>query len=119
MEKLCIECSDRIFGRSDKRYCSDVCRNAYHNRMYSDRNKVMRNVNNALRRNRKILEDLIVTRDIPLVDKNALQELGFNFNYVTHAAKVKKGKLYQFCYDLGYMVMEDEQVMIINRLEHA
>ncbi len=117
MEKNCLECGERIFGRSDKRYCSDICRNAYHNKMYSDRNKIMRNVNNALRRNRQILENLITDMHVPVVNKLVLEELGFKFEYITHAGKHKKGKQYQFCYDLGYVVMEDERVLIVNKAE--
>ena len=33
MDKLCLECGDKLFGRIDKKFCSDACRNAYNNKI--------------------------------------------------------------------------------------
>lgn len=32
-EKLCLRCSIKIVGRTDKRFCSDACRNNYNNKL--------------------------------------------------------------------------------------
>ena len=55
MSAKCIECGDKIAGRSDKKFCSDQCRSAYNNKLNSDSNNLMRNINNTLRKNRRIL----------------------------------------------------------------
>jgi predicted nucleic acid-binding Zn-ribbon protein len=56
--KNCPECGRSIFGRVDKKYCSDACRNSANNRLNADSNNFVRNVNNILRKNRRILLDL-------------------------------------------------------------
>jgi len=58
MLKACLECSEKIVGREDKKFCSDGCRNAYNNKINKDSNNFMRNVNNRLRRNYRILSTL-------------------------------------------------------------
>ena len=34
--KQCPECGEKIVGRTDKKFCSDGCRNTYNNRMNKD-----------------------------------------------------------------------------------
>ena len=36
MKKQCPECEDPIIGRTDKKFCSDGCRNSYNNRVNKD-----------------------------------------------------------------------------------
>ena len=59
MEKRkCLECGDPFDGRQDKKFCSDQCRTTHFNKQNTDQNKFMRNINNILRKNRRILEAL-------------------------------------------------------------
>ena len=58
MKKKCPECSDLIIGRTDKKFCSDGCRNSYNNRVNKDQKNLIRNINNRLRKNWRILESL-------------------------------------------------------------
>ena len=58
MNKVCLECGEKIVGREDKKFCSDGCRNAYNNKMNKDSNNLMRNINNKLRKNYRILCEL-------------------------------------------------------------
>ena len=58
MEKLCPECGDKIIGRADKKFCSDSCRNTYNNALNKDSKNLIRNINNSLRKNYRILESL-------------------------------------------------------------
>ena len=44
-------------GRIDKKFCSDACRNAYNNKQNKDQTNLMRNINNKLRKNFKILSE--------------------------------------------------------------
>ncbi len=60
MDKNCLECGDKIVGREDKKFCSDGCRNAYNNKINKDSTNFMRNVNNKLRKNYRILSALNV-----------------------------------------------------------
>ena len=56
--KNCLECHEKIVGREDKKFCSDGCRNAYNNKMNKDHTNLMRNINNKLRKNYRVLNEL-------------------------------------------------------------
>ncbi|CAN5485985.1 hypothetical protein BH11BAC2_BH11BAC2_23260 [soil metagenome] len=117
-EKFCNECGVTIRGRSDKKFCTDMCRNSYNNRVNSDTNNFMRNINNVLRRNRRIMEEILQTES-EKVSKSKLMELGFNFQFYTHQQKLRKGLIYHFCYEFGYQVQESDFVYLIQRREKA
>ncbi len=112
MIKLCLECSQTLLGRSDKKFCSDLCRNAYNNKANADANNFVRNTNNALRRNRKILEELCKD-DKAKVAKNILLEKGFDFNMLTNLRKTMKGAVYFFVYEFGYLALENDIYLIV------
>ena len=47
-QKKCLECERPVFGRADKKFCSDGCRNAYNNKNKAAATNYIRNVNNLL-----------------------------------------------------------------------
>jgi hypothetical protein len=116
MEKrFCKECEEPLVGRSDKKFCSDQCRNAYNNRMNSDVTKVMRNINYVLRRNRRILHELL-PENKRKVQRSLLLQRGFDFSYFTHEYRTKRGEIYRFCYELGYLLIDHDQMLLVRRL---
>ena len=54
-QKKCLECERPVFGRADKKFCWDGCRNAYNNKNKAAATNYIRNVNNLLAKNRRIL----------------------------------------------------------------
>ena len=110
--KECQECGERLRGRSDKKFCTDMCRNTYNNRLNGDCTNLMRNVNSILRKNRRILEELFTQQSL-LLDREELAERGFNFNYVTHRKPIERGLVGQFCYEFGYTLNEKQVVMLV------
>ena len=78
----------------------------------------MRNVNRILRKNRKILADLNPTGKSK-VGKSKLLDMGYNFNYFTNVYKTKSEKIYYFCYDQGYLAIEDNQFALVIREEYV
>ena len=110
--KLCLECQDRVFGREDKKFCGDSCRNSYNNKQNKDSSNLMRNVNNKLRRNYRILSD-INTEGKTKITKSKLDGLGFDFNYFTNLKVYKNGSEYKFIYDQGYKILEEDFVLIV------
>ena len=58
--KLCLDCHKPVKGRTDKKFCDDYCRNNYNNALKSNTINLVRNINNALGKNRRILEALFV-----------------------------------------------------------
>jgi len=111
--KICPECGEKIIGRVDKKFCSDQCRNTYNNRLNSDASNTVRNINNILRKNRRILQELNKQSGKTMVAKDMLLSKGFNFTYITHTYTTKKGDIYQFCYEQGYLFLEDKNLYLL------
>lgn len=114
MEKNCLECGEKIVGRVDKKFCSDYCRNAYHNKNNKDSNNLVRNVNNLLRKNYRILEELNPT-DKTKASKRKLLAKGFNFEYFTSIYTTKTGTVYYFVYDQGYLPLDNGYYALVRR----
>ena len=117
--KVCLNCRGSLHGRSDKKFCNDYCRNTHHNLANSDSNNYIRNINYCLRKNRRILESLLLpSRQIVKTSRQALHNKGFSFHYRTHTYTNKKGNQFLFCYDYGYRILEKEQVLIVRGREY-
>ncbi|KJD33822.1 hypothetical protein PK35_03470 [Tamlana nanhaiensis] len=114
MQKTCLECNEKLIGRSDKKFCSDYCRNAYNNNINKDSKNLIRNINNRLRKNWRILETINTTGKIKTSKKKLTQE-GFDFNYFTSIYTTKEGSNYYFVYDQGYLELENEYFLLVKR----
>lgn len=118
-KKKCIECKDDMgAGRADKKFCSDQCRTQYNNRLNSDANNFMRNVNNILRKNRRILAELNPHGKAKVSEKK-LMESGFRFSYFTNEYVTKSGNVYRFCYEYGYIQLKNSQYALVIRQEYV
>jgi len=114
----CLNCGKPLKGRSDKKFCDDSCRNNYNNQLKSIVNNQMRNVNNVLGKNRRILESLLPeTEETGKASKEKLLRLGFQFKYITHLYTTKTGKTYYYCYDYGYLPLENDWYLIVRKRE--
>ena len=114
--KPCLTCNKPVKGRTDKKFCDDYCRNNYNNHLKAVCNNMVRNINNALGKNRRILESLLPQKEeMTKVSKEKLLEQGFLFKYITHIYKNKKGSTYYFCYDHGYLLLENDWYLIVRR----
>lgn len=111
--KNCPECGEKIIGRADKKFCSDQCRNTYNNRLNSDASNTVRNINNILRKNRRVLQELNKQSGKTMVAKDTLLSKGFNFTYHTHTYTTKRRDIYQFCYEQGYLYLEDKELYLL------
>lgn len=116
-KKVCGECGEVIKGRSDKKFCSDMCRNAHNNKLNSDTNNYVRNVNNILRKNRRLLEEELGKEGKKVVGKQKLSDKGFNFKYYTSHHHTKNNDAYVYCYEFGYLLIEGEKVLIVKKNE--
>jgi hypothetical protein len=112
-ERKCPECGDIIVGRIDKKFCSDQCRNTYNNKLNSDVSNTVRNINNILRKNRRILKEFNKQSGKSMVNKETLLTSGFNFTYITHTYTTKKGDVYHFCYEQGYLYLNDKDLYLL------
>lgn len=114
MTKECIECGESFIGRIDKKFCSDYCRNTFNNRNNKDSNNLIRNINNRLRKNWRILEELNPEEKCK-VSKLKLDDAGFDFNYFTNIYTTKSGNIYYFCYDQGYLELDGGFYALVKR----
>jgi predicted nucleic acid-binding Zn ribbon protein len=112
--KTCLECSDKIVGREDKKFCSDSCRNAYNNKINKDSNNFMRNVNNKLRKNYRILTELNVEGKSKATRAKMLTK-GFDFDFFTNILQTKTGNTYYFLYDQGYRSLDHDYYMLVKK----
>lgn len=112
MEKKCLDCGDVIRGRTDKKFCSDQCRNNYNNRLNRDTNNFVRNVHGLLRKNRRILADLY-DEGRHRIHKDALFALGYNFSFFTHVIETSDGERYQYCFEYGYRDTENDFIELM------
>ncbi len=116
--RLCLTCGKPVKGRTDKKFCDDYCRNNYNNQLKADNNNLVRNINNALRKNRRILEGTIrAGEEMTKTTRDKLLQMGFQFKYMTHLYTNKKGTTYFFCYDHGYLPLEDDWYLLVKRNE--
>lgn len=114
MDRTCPECGNKILGRADKKFCSDACRNSHNNALNKDVKNLVRNINNRLRKNYRILEALN-PQDKTKVSKEKLLRLGFNFEYFTSLYTTKSGSVYYYLYDQGYLPLENDYYLLVRR----
>ena len=119
VSKLCLECDEPLFGRVDKKFCNDQCRNAYTNRVNKTTNDFVRHVNVILRKNRKIIASLLNGKEKSITSKEDLLLQGFNFNYFTKTYKTKQDKVYYFVYELGYLTLENDQYALVLKNDYV
>lgn len=116
-EKVCLECGEKLVGRADKKFCSDQCRISYNNKLNSDETNYVRNVNNALRKNRRVLLELNPTGKAVSVSRQKLSEKGFDFAYFTSLFTTKEGKVYKYCYEQGYLELDKGYCLLVVKKE--
>ena len=99
----CLECGDKIrYGRTDKKFCCDVCRMKYHHEQVKISKIYRRRVLAVLTRNYEILDNLLKT-DVDAVDLFDLEGLGFIPGVVTSYRKVNRHDEYT-CFDIKYIM---------------
>lgn len=116
-DRICLECSRPVYGRIDKKYCSDACRNAFNNKANAASTNYMRNVNSVLARNRRILSGLN-PHGKRKTHRDKLLKSGFDFDFFTNTYTTKAGDVYYFCYEQGYLFLEDGLILLVTRNEN-
>ena len=74
----------------------------------------MRNVNNKLRKNYRILSELN-TEGKSKTTRMKLMSKGFDFEFFTSILNTKTGNTYYFLYDQGYRILEDDYYMLVKK----
>tara|TARA_R110002073_G_scaffold72537_1_gene177046 strand:+ start:2643 stop:3041 length:399 start_codon:yes stop_codon:yes gene_type:complete len=119
--KLCLACNKKVEGRSDKKFCDPYCKSAYHYKLSQESApKFYNKVENQLKLNRKILKEFNRAGKAT-VRAAILIENGFNSNFFTHYWKNKKGDVYLFVYEYGFLRINEngrEKFVLISWQEY-
>jgi len=110
----CLECGEPVKGRSDKKFCNDYCRNAYNNNTNKESKNLIRNTNNRLRKNYKILSELN-TSGKTKTTRTKLINQNFDFNTFTSIYTTKTGNVYYYVYNQGYLKLDNDYYLLIKR----
>ena len=111
--RKCLDCGALLKGRSDKKFCSDQCRNNYNNNINREANYLVRNVHNVLRKNRKILCELYENGKTR-IHKDALFVTEFNMSFYTHSVETDDNNtITRYCYEYGYREIDSEYIDLV------
>ena len=115
--QTCAYCGKEMIGRIDKKFCDDTCRTSFHNLQKQEEATQIRPINSVLKKNRSILKSLNKTGKSK-VNKEMLLKAGFNFEYLTRMYTTKKGATYYFCYEHGYLPLDNGWFMLVIDKRH-
>ena len=117
MKSICLNCSLDVNGRSDKKFCDDQCRSSYNHRRKLTDNRYFKGINFALKKNRQILIDLNPNGKTKVLYSEMIQK-GFDFGYFTSIFKTRSNNLYYFCYEMGYLQISKEIILLVRKEDH-
>lgn len=108
IQQHCKHCNKELHGRTDKKYCNLHCKSAYQYQLAKEQPERFYNiVDNQLKLNRKILKEFNKGGKVT-VRAELLNTLGFDANFFTHFWKNKKGEVYLFVYEYGFLKIKEQ-----------
>ena len=112
----CLECGSVIsYGRTDKKFCCDKCKNSHHNNLAKSSRHIKRRVLSILDRNYEVLNDL-VKAGIDAMWLSDLLALGFNPYFAT--SFIHRQSRYEYsCFDIHY-IMTPRRVSSISKIRN-
>ena len=113
----CLSCSKPLYGRPDKKFCNAGCKNEYNNRLQRQERQDINKIDLILKHNRRILKQWLDSASSRKASKSELMQLGFHFEYYTHHYTNYKQDRYCFCYEYGYLPLEDEKYLVVKKKE--
>ena len=107
--RKCPVCEGEIKGRLGKIFCSLRCKSIdqYEKRQVEEAFFIQ--VDKQLKINRKVLKKYNRS-GFTTLRKEQLEKEGFDSNFFTHYWKNSKGEVYLFCYDFGFLEIEQNGV---------
>ena len=100
---VCLNCEEDLKGRKGKKFCSDYCRSNFHYQRNKEKTSSrFKIIDKQLKLNRRLLQQFNKAGK-STVRAEKLLETGFNPNYFTNYWKNKKGDVYLFCYEYGFL----------------
>ena len=113
----CLHCGDRItYGRMDKKFCCDDCRNRHYNEQNKAARSYRRKVIAQLTVNYEILDSLF-RAGIYSIDLMDAATMGFAPGMITSCRRVGRHDEY-CCFDIKY-IMTSTRIYSISKLENV
>ena len=113
---VCLECGSSIkYGRTDKKFCCDECKDRHHNSKARSGRMIKRRVLSILERNYEVLDDLVKS-GIDAVWLSDLLTLGFNPYFATSFLRRQSKEEYT-CFDIHY-IMTPHRVSSISKIRN-
>lgn len=107
MERRCKHCSKTLSGRVDKLFCDANCRGLFHYSQNKEKKTTLfERVDKQIKLNRRLLKHFNQAGK-STIRSDKLISAGFNPRYFTHYWKNKQGQVYLFCYDVGFLALEE------------
>ena len=113
---ICLQCGRKFRGRSDKKYCSLPCKNAYHRLRKEPQLEIIKQVDKILHRNHSILSQL------PWDDKKSLtlpqldlKNQGFHFDFHTGIFINKHDQTFFYIYNYAWIALTKNRIYIIRK----
>lgn len=120
LPKDCLYCNKEIlFGRTDKRFCNDTCRNNYNREIRARKTFVepaVKEIFRVIQKNYDILNSVTMKFNFSLphvVSRQFLIDNNFHFKFFTSIRKQSDGSIYCFCFEYGWKELPDHKVMLI------
>ena len=111
-EKRCLFCGERLYGRSDKKYCDHGCRNNHHYMIRKNSDVLVKSINVILHHNREVMRQL--NKGVKsIIKKQSLEDRNFDFDVMTGLHKTKKGTEYRIVYDYAYRLVDEDNVLMV------
>lgn len=114
---VCLECGDKIkYGRTDKKFCCEECRNKHHNREASEARAFKRKILRLLDRNYEILESLLRSGSTGASMPELLSR-GFSPQIVTSFSRTRK-RCECCCFDIKYRLTPG-RISFISKIQNV
>ncbi|MBQ9548497.1 MAG: hypothetical protein IJV01_04980 [Bacteroidales bacterium] len=101
----CLQCGTELYGRPDKKFCSDPCKNKWHNSRGGEKRRSQGRVFTDLAVNYDILEKLLL-KGVSSVDRSVLENMGFRCARITGHRRIRGGHDEYQCFDIHYIQTE-------------
>ena len=99
--RFCLNCGLPVYGRADKKYCDDHCRNDFHNNRAVHNARLTRLTHKKLRRNYEILSG-VMQAGVSEIPKDEFLVYGFQIKSVTESELREDGTMIYGIYDIHY-----------------
>ena len=108
--KYCLNCDKALKGRTDKKYCDPQCKSSHqYKREKQQPGRFYNKVDNQLKLNRKILKEYNKAGKATVRSTILINE-GFDSKFFTHYWKNKKGDIYLFVYEYGFLKRKEREI---------